>query len=364
MKNILIYSPREINTSMGGVERVTDALARLLIKHGYSVTYLVKDRTSDNPYTTVTEEIHLTDNKKERKNQILTVLREKHIDVIINQFGFFSFLPRKKVPKNIKVISVIHDSYYAMYKTLPFGKLRLMKWKWVISRMLKTVYQDSDKIILFSKKFIPEYQFFTRNNDSSKFVIIPNFNAYEKTEILPKEKTVLFVGRMQIIHKKADYLLNIWKRVFNEHPDWNLKIVGDGDDRIYLEEMACELGLQNYSFEGIQNPISYYQRGSILCMTSSFESFGMVLTEAMQHKVVPMAFNSYSIVSEIIETGVDGFLIEPFDLDAYAVKLSLLMKDVELRNAMAEKAYCSVQKFSPKVIGERWVNLLDNIDQQ
>lgn len=361
MKSILIYSPREINPSRGGIERVTNGLASFLIKNGYRIVFLVNEKTSDDRYTPIADQYFISHRKYERKQQVLNIIKEYNINIIINQSGFFSIIRKKELPCNIRVISVIHDSYYAMYKHLPFCKVRLWKWKWVISRMLKQIYLNSDKIILFSNRFIPEFQFFYPKANIEKIEIIPNFNVYNSTNIKKKKNIVLSVGRVVREPKRINLLLEIWSHIYKAFPDWNLKIVGDGDDRPFLEQMAKNLKLDNYSFEGTQNPTPFYEEASIFCMTSAFESFGMVLTEAMQHKVVPIAFNSYSTASEIINTGYDGYLIKPFDLDEYTMKLSLLMQDASLREKMADKAYHSVKKFSIDSVGQKWLNLIETL---
>jgi len=361
MKSILIYSPREINPSRGGIERVTNGLASFLIRNGYKIFFLVNEKTSDDEYTPIAEQYFISHNKYEREEQILDLIKKYNISLIINQAGFFSIIKKNVLPNHVKIISVIHDSYYAMYKTLPFSKLRLWKWKWTISKMLKQIYFNSDKLILFSEKFISEFQFFYPKASENKIEIIPNFNVYETVNVKDKKNIVLFVGRLTRVHKRVDLLLKIWSLIYQDFPSWELLIVGNGDDKTTLEQMAKKLKLENYSFEGAQNPTSYYQEASIFCMTSAFESFGMVLTEAMQHKVVPIAFNSYSTASEIINTGHDGFLIKPFDLEDYASKLSFLMNHPTKRNEMANNAYNSVQKFSIDTIGQKWLNLIDSL---
>lgn len=46
-------------------------------------------------------------------------------------------------------------------------------------------------------------------------------------------------------------------------------------------------------------------------MTSTFEGFGLVLPEAMQHGCVPMAFNSYAAVRDLVIPGETGILAPP-----------------------------------------------------
>ena len=362
MKNILIVSPREVNPMMGGIERVSDALARRLMQEGYCVVFLSDERSSTEPYTPCTTQYLLDSDHSKRQTQLLDVIRIHKISVIINQVNLFSIMPRELLPDDVKVISVIHDSHYSMYHHMDMCWLRKIRWKYIVSKGLKYNYRQSDKVVLFSEKFIPEFQFFYKDKDASKFVIIPNFNSYISVqELEPKQRKVLFVGRLSFGPKRPDYLLHIWSKVCKKYPDWQLQIVGDGDYMDKVNQLAIELKLTNCSFEGQQDPRPYYEQASIFCLTSAYESFGMVVTEAMQHGAVPLAFNSYSTAPEIIADGEDGFLIKPFDLDAYADKLEVLMTDNALRNQMSKKAKRNVQKFSHIEVGKQWVQLIESL---
>ena len=86
--------------------------------------------------------------------------------------------------------------------------------------------------------------------------------------------------------------------------------------------MSEKMGLKRITFEDFQIPIEYYKRASILCMISAFEGFPMVLPEAMNYKVIPIIFNSYSSAQDIIENEIDGFLIPPFDINKYQKKIA------------------------------------------
>lgn len=61
--------------------------------------------------------------------------------------------------------------------------------------------------------------------------------------------------------------------------------------------------MERVVFTGWQDPESFYRDASILCLTSDFEGWGMVLTEAMTFGAVPVAFNSYAAITDIIDDG-------------------------------------------------------------
>ncbi|WP_418386088.1 glycosyltransferase, partial [Akkermansia sp.] len=175
-----------------------------------------------------------------------------------------------------------------------------------------------------------------------------------------KEQRVLFVGRLDNSVKGVDRLLRIWARAGKSLPDWHLDIVGDGPDAAALKELAERLRLSNVSFEGFRNPAPYYRRASIFCMTSTFEGFGLVLPEAMQHGCVPMAFNSYAAVRDLVIPGKTGILAPPFDEEEYARQLLRLMQDAPLRSAMAQAGPQHAALFSPANVVREWNSLLQH----
>ena len=123
------------------------------------------------------------------------------------------------------------------------------------------------------------------------------------------------------------------------------------------------MGLKRISFEGFQEPTYFYKRPlSFFCMTSSSESFGLVLLEAMQYNVVPFAFNSYLSVTDIIEDKVNGVLIPPFNCELYAKELSKMMIDEVKRIEMAQNAKIKSSEFSIETIGESWSKLITEND--
>lgn len=89
--------------------------------------------------------------------------------------------------------------------------------------------------------------------------------------------------------------------------------------------------------------------------------FGMVLTEAAAHGCVPIAFNSYTAVQDIIENGVDGFLVTPFDCNEYADKIARVLDDDSLFQAISRNAVGKMEKFSVKTVGKMWDALIKEV---
>ena len=96
-------------------------------------------------------------------------------------------------------------------------------------------------------------------------------------------------------------------------------------------------------------------------MTSSYEGWGITLTEAQQMGVVPIAFHSYASLPEIIDDGRNGLIIPDKDEDAYVEKLLWLMDHRIEREAMAVEAIRSSRRFTREAVGDRWMALFGEL---
>ena len=388
MKNIAIYLGNEPYPKQGGMERATDLLIKMLSAH-YNIIIICKEKNRLGEIYISPAPIYFlpSDSEKQRAN-LIDLLRSNQIHVLIDQceggvvgrYGIF----RKRsdlLVDGIKLVAVQHSSPMAalnnycvlkrkqfkyLYMNILYNVLLLYFLKqrayWLQKSLATDLNKNYDKIVTLSPAFITHFYKLCSQKSKGKVVAIPNPNTYEESvERTVAEKSVLFVGRLDNRTKGVDRLLRIWSMVESRCSDWGLQIVGDGQDKQMLENLKEELQLKRVSFEGFRSPKSYYETASILCMTSTFEGFGMVLTEAMQHGVVPMAFNSYDALQDIITPEKDGVVITAFDEKSYADRLLALIEDQHTLRKMAVQAMLSSTRFSRSNIIDKWCDLIDNL---
>lgn len=386
MKTILFVYPTPFNPIAGGVERVTDLLAKGLIARGYKVIFLHhvhKESLMDYAYPAPiyffpNSDYHSLENV-EFYHQFLT---EQRIDIVINQCGLFedSILYLNIGENRCKTISVLHCNPILNYEHLASEELvlkenTLVGWLKLIARFFlfskiklsylserrkhyDFLFPNSDRVCLLSESHVEDFELYYKIFDSKKIVSISNPNSFVPQQC-QKKKQLLYVGRLDRGQKRPDRLLKIWRNLYEKFPDWEMIIVGDGKERSRLEQQAK--GLERISFVGFQSPEQYYRDASIFCMTSNFEGFGMVLTEAMAFGSIPFAFDSYSAVHDIIEDGKTGVLVTPFSIKEYADKLALLMNDEEMRIQMSENCMKDVTRFSLDNIVNQWEKLFHSL---
>lgn len=171
-------------------------------------------------------------------------------------------------------------------------------------------------------------------------------------------KWVVAAGRLAPV-KRYDLLIRAFDKVRRERPDWRLRIYGGGKQKEKLRALIDELGLYNHVFlMGPAHPIEpEWAKGSIAAVTSSLESFGMTIVEAMRCGLPVVSTDCPHGPGEIISNGVDGRLVEVGNAEAIAGGLLELINDDALRRRMAGAALAESQRFDPARIAERYESM-------
>lgn len=382
--NILIVLTMKFDPNSGGVQRSTYKMARHFYEKGCHVTILSLKSGFENEKYEFGEVLYLPDNKMKTHHNnkyVETIIKNKGIDIIINQLGLRLNITRflfKNKSKNIKLINVYRSnpfSFLQNYKeTISFSKnnnlftnpvsLLGIKYYHILKHKIyyPLLFSYIDKFVMLSKKFESELRYFYPRYPNKKVDYIPNpFYVNNDVDLNKKENMLLFVGRLDFSHKRADILPEIWYELYAKLPDWKFCIVGDGIAKSYLENKKKEYGLPRFEIEGKKDPIPYYQKAKIFCMTSAYEGFGNVLVEAQSHGVVPIAFNSYSALSDILNHDYDSYYVKPFNIEEYVSYILKLAKDEEDLSIKAHNSLENSKRFDINHIGKKWFKMFDEL---
>lgn len=317
----------------------------------------------------------------ETEAELISVIAEEKVDIVIFQD---SYAPLENLVYNMRqkchasLIVAEHNApglsrismrqrlsqcrwwdWYTLAKILFFGTLSIIK----SSRRRKGLYELCDRYVVLSEKFFPEFRANSRVKEPAKLRAISNPLTFGHTEInwSKKQKRILFVGQFFKV-KGMDRLLRIWERVSQRVPEWHLTLVGDGPCMPEVQQFIRQHALPRVELVGYSSQVQdYCLSAQVLCMCSTFEGFGMVLTEAMSCGCVPMAFNSFASLTDIINDGRDGFSIPPFDEEIYAERLLRLLQDDNLRSRLAHAAVEKSAKFDRQAITAHWAELLKQL---
>ena len=265
-----------------------------------------------------------------------------------------------------------YKAHHPWYKNLYSLTLRRLRLALTSKEKLRTRYRDLvrqvDCFITLTPEYVQEFVSALGLNDeeASRFAVMPNMAFLPKHQPIPakdRPKKILFVGRLSYADKRPDRVLQIWEKVCQYLPDWEVEIYGKGSEEKFLRRMIQQKQLPRITLKGyIADATAVYASGAILMMTSTYEGWGLVLSEAQASGVVPIAFDSSAGIRELIgKDSTYGCLVAPFDLDAYAAQLRRLCQDVELRSRLSQAAQTHCLDYSPERIRLRWEEIFSQL---
>lgn len=386
MATILIYNSNEPYIHQGGMERVTDSLIRMLQQLGHRVSVLCRYHNRMNAPYQCPCDIHYLPTDESSSSYYEHLLDTVRPDIVIDQeeggiigvHGFFHSRAQLR-HKEQSYIAVQHSSAGAAlrhyrhfkHKTIPNAVLSslyngpVLTLMQHLARLRKRrdyalLNRNYDSIVTLSPSAVTDFLDLCPHSD--KLSVIANCTHYTPpADIPPKKNMLLYVGRMENLSKGVDKLIRIWARTDSDFPDWELHLLGDGPDLEKNKAMAEELGLERCRFHGCCDPEPFYREAAIICLTSYYEGFGMVLLEGMQYGCIPVAFDSYPAVHDLISHMRNGLLVPAFDEKAYARSLSSLMNNEALRRVLRQAARQRAGQFSPERMGQRWQQLISQL---
>jgi len=154
--------------------------------------------------------------------------------------------------------------------------------------------------------------------------------------VAPNRFVVGWIGRMTAVKRTEDILVAC-KLLREEGIDAVLCLVGDGPDRNDLEELAHDLGIVRHClFLGYQDDVApYYAAFDALVLPSANEGTPVSAIEALASGK-PVVATRVGGVPDVVRDGVDGFLVEPGDVEGLAQRLGELAADPDLTRTMGE----------------------------
>ncbi len=376
----------------GGVEVVTTVLANRFTKDGHHVTIVSFEQPHMELAGQLDESVKIEKLdypviSKKNIERLHLLVEKDNVDLIINQWGlpFNTTMLCNKAIKGTKckLISVLHGSPNTskviimaqdkvknavnpisrlFYKAVQYAKEE------VIKASIRYNCGHNERYILLSNGFIRPLVDYARIKKTGNIIAIGNpvtipvdltgFNIEQK------KKQLLYVGRMDYENKRVNRIVEAWQDVYEDYPDWELVLVGDGPHKSKLMGYVSDNKIERVRFEGFQvePPIKYYKDASIFMLTSDLEGFGLVIIESMSYGVVPVVYGSYEAVYDIIRDGYSGFITPfPYDKEYTINKIKFLMDNDGRRKEMAGEAMLDAGKFTIDAISQQWYDVFKEV---
>lgn len=382
MKKVTILA---LHLGIGGTENAIISLSNMLCKK-YEVEIISTYKLQENIAFEVNPKIKIT--------YLMTDLKPNRLELkqALKSFNIFKilkealtsikvlYLRRKlniKAIKNLDSDVIISTRYFHNKWSGKYGRKEAIKIaqehnhhnnnKRYINKTLRCI-KNIDYFIPVSKELTDFYKKRIEKKNKykkkkTKCIYIPHcLDNYPENQADLKEKNIISVGRLA---KEKGYLdlVEVFKIVYQKHPDWKLNIVGDGEEKEIIKNKIQDYKLENnIVLQGYKNKKELdeiYKKSSIYVMTSYTESFGLVLIEAESYGIPIMALDSAQGAKEIIQNGENGYLIHNRDLNEMAEKIINLIEDENLRNSLGKQGRILSQKYKKENVAKKWYDLLE-----
>lgn len=357
----------------GGVERVISDKMNYLVNNGYDIYMITTDQGQHKHPYKLDPKIVFHDlgirfhtqyrykglmrlwtalkleskYRKKLKNYFITI--QPDIIVGLSPMDLHAVIRHKgKIPLIVES-HLMCDSSKFNEKTSFFIKLH--------RNYIRKAYCKADVLVALTEGDAKDWRKYTQN-----VIVIPNIVHLNNNNVYSDltKKSVIFVGRLTT-SKGIPYLLAIWEIVQQKHPDWSLDIYGEGPDINMLNNYIHSHQAKIVVHRPSPDILSCYKESSILVMTSYFESFGLVLPEAMSCGLPAIAFDCPYGPHDIIKDGVNGYLIECYNIEKFANRLNQLIESHDTRIKMGQEAIRSSQRYQVESIMPLWEKLYSDI---
>ncbi len=298
----------------------------------------------------------------------LILIQEKpeivHFHNIHSNFSYHSIRVASKICK--KVFITVHDSMPFHYSKLyPKDKFNLSKDNYKVSALrqikdfkfrynpfrnilIKYYLKFPNKIIAVSDALKDALEVNGIKNvvtihngiDISKWILNKNkVDEFKNKYDLNNKKVLMFCGRLSRA-KGGEVVLNMLKELIKTIPNIRLLVVGEMDSEAQnLSNIATRSGIRDYIiFTGSMNReeiVNAYGTSDLVVVPSlCFDWFPTVNLEAMASGI-PVIATCFGGSKEIISDGVNGYIINPYDLTDTLNRVSKLLNDNLLRSKMS-----------------------------
>lgn len=232
----------------------------------------------------------------------------------------------------------------------------------ILKCQLLSAIRKFDKIIVMTESEKAAW------NLKDKVVCIPNMLVKYPNQEPDKSyvhNCVISVGRYAY-QKGYDLLLESWRIVQKKHPDWTLHIYGSHDGSVgdyeRLKDQIQQYHITNVILHQSTNDVySCYAKSDFYVMSSRYESFGLVLIEAMSCGLPVVSFDCKYGPQSIIRNGQTGVLVSPDDINEMATVICSMIENNETRQQMAVRARQESKNYTSESIMPIWYEFYESL---
>jgi len=343
----------------GGAERVITGMARYWSEHDVRVSlitfkdeayfYSPGEKVALVPLNIAQKSAHAVQgviNTRRRVRVLRARLKELAPDVVISFFADISSITLLAVRK-LDIPVIVSERNHPLHHFIPY------RWK-IARRML---YRRADRLVIQSGEMIPFY-----HRLGVDTTVIANPLREVRVDSGTKLPWILGVGRLTY-QKGFDLLLRAYA-ASGLYPHWQLVIVGEGEERSNLEQLAQELGVEEgVCLPGLVRDVdSYYSRASLFVLSSRYEGFPNALAEAMSTGLACISFDCEYGPGKLLGHKENGILVPAGNVEKMSRSLAYMADHPGESEKMGQEArhYVTHVLSTDRVMG-RWDGLIEQV---
>lgn len=362
----------------GGAERVTAGLANYLVRNGHQATLATMHHT-DRDFYILDSKVgrvclnlagrnrglaKLTANYR-RLRALRRVIHAEQPEVAVGMMPtatILCILASLGLPTRV----VGSERNYPGRKPIgrPWAFLRRLLYRFADAHVAQT-REAADWII--------------RHSSAHNVTVIPNSVAWpikpcppyvDPTVFVPPARRLILAVGSKSWQKGLDLLLDAYERMANDHPGWDLAIIGLTSvqhkqsrswDLLHAQAEAAGLA-ERVHFPGLVGNVGdWYERSELFVLSSRYEGFPNALLEAMAAGCACIAFDCDAGPRDVINHGENGLLVDAEDVSLLAQAMSRLAGDTATREALRFAARGVLEQYSESLILAEWTGLLERI---
>lgn len=362
----ILFFCRSFHQMAGGVERMSITLMNEMVSRGHRVELITWDRADAVPFYALDKNIvwHRVSSadptqvaglrgRLARARAVWRIARNFRPDMAIGfQYGSFIAAWLYMLGLRIPVICAERNAP-SRHEFLAEGKRRNL-----VFQSMRLAHKITIQVDDYRAGY-PAYL-------HPKIVTIPNPVFPVTTFADPQgntggRKTLLSVGRLSY-QKNMPALISAFAKIAAQVPDWDLAIVGDGEDRNQIEAQLRQLNLGDRVrlLGAVGAGLSdLYTSAQLFTLASRWEGFPNALAEALAHGLPAVAYTDCAGMSALIAPHKNGLLAAGNgDVDTLAASLLILMNNDTMRMEYGMTARLITQKYAPAHIFDLWEKVL------
>ena len=182
---------------------------------------------------------------------------------------------------------------------------------------------------------------------------------------MQEQKVIVSVG--QQIHRKGfDVLLRAMQKMKLSDNEVGLYILG-GQPNEECQVILNEMSMTNVHFPGLVTKDQlklYYAAADLFVFPTRYDIWGYPINEAMSFGLPIITTYQCNAGLELIEDGVNGYLVEAEDVAALSSAIITLLKDDELRIEMGKRNYIKSKDYTSETMAESIYEIIRNFAQE